>query len=861
MDLTHLNPAQQRVVDTLDRNVLLLASAGTGKTDTLSRRIAHILELKLAAPEEILCLTFTNKACKEMADRIESLLPAEGRRVVVKTIHRLCYMILRQEAKRKTELFSDFTVFDEEDCRETLRDLNAGGFHLPALQNLIELIKRSRAVYDICSEDAAEDYRQVVARLFAERREKVLSLCTDNRSRYDGELAAFVGSRGAELVLGYNQALAELHGVDFCDLIAGVRSLFRDEKIARRWRENFRFIIVDEVQDTAELEYEILSKLFDGRNILLTGDTFQTIYEWRGSNPSRLLARFTAECDPLKISLSKNYRATRTLLQASHDCLETFFPSELAATCQNGFEAASAEEGAPISMKGCRDIWEEGEWIYGKIRSLGVSDPSRVCVLTRNNQQTKRICRALEQAARNYPSEPSWPFMLIDEFQFFRRQEVKDALAFIKLAVNKHDLVSLRRVLKRFALGVGEKTIEKIESAAMRAAGLWLTDFLDETALEAGDPFAPLLEALEQENVVVFDVESTGVDVMKDEIVQIAAIRLDKNGAPKESFMRFLRNEKSVGASASVHGFSDEFLRENGEEPQKVLAEFLDFLRGAWIVGHNVTYDISILTSELERLGLPEPEFPGYYDTLDIFRRFYPNLPNHKLEFLGERFEVRHKSSHDAFDDVCATAELLLYAVEHKILPTAEPRRACVKTFGKVFYSIASAMTKLRGLAYKERPTDFLAHVVKSQLKTYYEKEPQRMEHLRQLYRIVRERDDKRLSPREALRQILTLATLSASEFEMSLKDRPKTPVITVHQAKGLEFDYVFLAGMEDGSFPSFQSSRSGQTEEEKRLFYVAITRAKKELCLSWSQFDDYNRERFPSPFLSAIPRKYVKNL
>ncbi|MBQ8697929.1 MAG: ATP-binding domain-containing protein, partial [Schwartzia sp.] len=171
---------------------------------------------------------------------------------------------------------------------------------------------------------------------------------------------------------------------------------------------------------------------------------------------------------------------------------------------------------------------------------------------------------------------------------------------------------------------------------------------------------------------------------------------------------------------------------------------------------------------------------------------------------------------------------------------------------------IASVFTEFRSLAYKERPTDFLARVVKSQLEAYYAKEPQRMEHLRQLYRIVRERDDNRLPPREALQKILTLATLSNSEFEMSLKERPKTPVITVHQAKGLEFEYVFLAGLEDGAFPSFQAIRSGQAEEEKRLFYVAITRAKKELFLSWSQYGDYNRERLPSPFLSAIPRRYI---
>ncbi|MBR1886157.1 MAG: UvrD-helicase domain-containing protein [Schwartzia sp.] len=853
-----LNPAQQAVVDTLDRNVLLLAPAGTGKTDTIARRIAHILALGLAAPEEILCLTFTNKACKEMANRVEGLLPAEGRRVVVKTIHSLCYTILRQEAKRRTEFFSDFAVFDEEDCREALRDLNLGGFDLSKLQNLVELIKKSRAMYDVYSENIAEDYRQVVARLFEERREKVLSLCTDNHFRPDEALASFIESRGAELVLRYNRALAELHGMDFCDLVVGVYELFRNGEAARRWRERFRFLTVDEVQDTDELEYEILSKLFDGRNILLTGDIFQTVYEWRGSNPSRLLARYREEYDPLELAFRTNYRATRTLLRASRDCLEAFFPSEAAANDGEDFEAASPEAGAPISLKGCRDLWEEGEWIYRRIQSLDVTDPSRICVLTRNNRQTRRICRALEAAARSYAPEPPWPFMLIDEFQFFRRQEVKDALAFLKLAVNRHDLVSLRRVLKRFGLGIGVKTIEKIESESMRAAGLRLTDFLDETALDAGDPFAPLLHALVCENVVVFDVESTGVDVMKDEIVQIAAIRLDKDGTPKESFTRFLRNEKSVGASEAVHGFSDAFLREKGEEPRTVLAEFLDFLRGAWIVGHNVTYDISILANELERLDLPEPEFPGYSDTLDIFRRFYPNLPNHRLEFLGKRFEVKHKSSHDAFDDICATAELLMYAVEHNIRPTAEPRRVCIGTFGKVFRAIASVFTEFRSLAYKERPTDFLARVVKSQLEAYYAKEPQRMEHLRQLYRIVRERDDNRLPPREALQKILTLATLSNSEFEMSLKERPKTPVITVHQAKGLEFEYVFLAGLEDGAFPSFQAIRSGQAEEEKRLFYVAITRAKKELFLSWSQYGDYNRERLPSPFLSAIPRKYI---
>lgn len=856
--MSALNPEQQKIVNTLDRNILLLAPAGTGKTDTLSMRIAHILEMGLAAPEEILCLTFTNKACKEMTERVEAALPAEGRRVVVKTIHGLCYEIVRQEAKRQTALFSDFTVFDEEDCQEMLKELNVGGVSLPALQNLVNLVKESRAAYNLYSGNETNDYRQTVERLFSEQPGKINSLCV-RKFRFDAELTEFFRRQGAAFVSEYNRALAELHGLDFCDLIVRTYALFREEAVARRWRERFRFITIDEVQDTSELEYAILSKLFDGRNILLTGDYFQTIYEWRGSQPLRILERYREACEPTEFSFRKNYRATRTLLRASRACLEAFFPAELSEMYRGDFEAASPEEGAPIVLKACRDLWEEGEWIYRTIRSLGVKDPSQVCVLTRTNRHNKDICRALEAAARDYAPNAPWPFMLIDEFQFFRRQEIKDALAFVKLAVNRHDLVSLRRVLKRFGLGIGAKTTEKIESEAMRAAGLRLTDFLDTEALDAGDPFGPLLEALEQENIVVFDVESTGTDTMKDEIVQIAAIRIGKDGETKETFMRFLQNEKSVGSSEAVHGFSDAFLRENGEPPQKVLAEFLEFLRGAMIVGHNVTYDISILTSELERLDLPEPEFIGYFDTLDIFRRFYPNLPNHKLEFLGERFAVKHKSSHNALDDVCATAELLLYAVETNILPTAEPRRSCVATFGKVFYAIASAVTEMRGLAYKTRPTDFLAHIVKSQLERYYAKDPKRMDHLRQLYRIVRERDSESLSPRESLRKILTLATLTNSEFEMSLKDHPKTPVITVHQAKGAEFDYVFLAGLQEGAFPSFQSVQSGDTEEEKRLFYVAITRAKKRLFLSWRQYEN-GREQVPSSFLTSIPRKFVEN-
>ena len=254
--------------------------------------------------------------------------------------------------------------------------------------------------------------------------------------------------------------------------------------------------------------------------------------------------------------------------------------------------------------------------------------------------------------------------MLLDEIKFFRRQEVKDVLAFLKLVVNPHDAASFVRVLNRFGKGIGPGTIRKISQEAYRRAGIRITDYLDEDARRTGDPFAVLLEAFEAENIVVFDVEATGVDPTRDEIIQIAGLRLGKDGKAKAEFKRLLRARRSVGDSYRVHKISDAILQQEGEEPEDVLREFCVFAEGAVIVGHNVTYDLSILGSELARLGLPPLSYQRYYDTLDIFRRFYPNLPNHKLEYLGEFCKVSHRSTHDAMDDVCATAEILTYAIE-----------------------------------------------------------------------------------------------------------------------------------------------------------------------------------------------------
>ena len=388
-----------------------------------------------------------------------------------------------------------------------------------------------------------------------------------------------------------------------------------------------------------------------------------------------------------------------------------------------------------------------------------------------------------------------------------------------------------------------------------------MTDFLDPFARRDGDPFALLLSAWDQENLVVFDVEATGVDTTRDEIIQIAGIRLAKDGTIKEEFQRVLRPTRRVGDSVRVHKMTDEWLQANGDDPADVLRDFCAFAQGAVIVGHNVTYDLSILSSHLSRLDLPDFSYITYYDTLDIFRRFYPNLPSYKLEHLGEYCHVSHKSSHDALDDIKATAEILQYVMERDIRGQQGRRQQLLAEWMDRFADLAALMDGFRERAQVLRPWQLLGKiVVEAGISDYYQKhkELQRIENLRDLFRQARDLDDKAIPPLDAVNRFLRFTTLSNTELD-ALTQKPQIPIITVHQAKGSEFDYVFLAGMQEGTFPGFQADKSGRLAEEARLFYVAITRAKRQLFVSWTQ-QQYGHYRHMSRFLQSIPREYVRN-
>lgn len=552
MEFAELNPAQREAVEDLTDNILLLAPAGTGKTNTLACRIANILTGGRAEPEEILCLTFTNKACREMKERIVLRAGEDGRRVLVRTFHGFCYDVIKTEAKRHSDLFADFTIFDEADCLSIIRDLLSEDWPVRSVQSLIALLKEVRTAYGFQTDDAEADYKAALQKLMDEDPAAVRKLAVTEHYQFYRQLFESWQVWGPTIAARYDARLHDVHGLDFTDLIVQAEALFAQENIAVKWARRFLYINIDEVQDTSELEYRILSRIFGSSRLLLCGDYFQTIYEWRGSHPEVVLRAYQRDWQPRRIVLTENYRSTQILLSASYRWLRRNFPERVSALYPDGIHAVSAEHGLPIILKGAVSFPEEAQWIYYKIQQLPITDYGRVCILTRSNRYNKDLSLYFRNLGCHLPEEERLPFMLLDEIKFFRRQEVKDVLAFLRLVVNPHDAASFVRVLNRFGKGIGPGTIRKISQEAYRRAGIRITDYLDEDARRTGDPFAVLLEAFEAENIVVFDVEATGVDPTRDEIIQIAGLRLGRDGKAKAEFKRLLRAPVARSGTAIV---------------------------------------------------------------------------------------------------------------------------------------------------------------------------------------------------------------------------------------------------------------------------------------------------------------------
>lgn len=831
-----LNREQAEVVRAVDERLLVLAPVGTGKTNVLALRAAHAIERGWDA-RELLCLSFTNKAALEMTARLTQVLaPAQARQVVSRTFHGLCASILREEAAT-LGLDGDFLIYDEEDCRSLWGQVLAqAGVDLPPGG-------QERNELEFFYFDAGQRARLTKWDDRPPRRpEQVFEDCARQRSR----LVLPRGASASEFhkhLRAYMHALRENHALDFADLIDGVNRLFSENAGAlARWRNRFRWIQVDEVQDTNLGEYRVIALLAAGsERLTLFGDIDQAIYEWRGSDPDSVLERFRQEFAPVhEIHLQRNYRSTQAILSACERLIRA-----LPGAHTRRIQAEAAETGEPVEFFEAENLEEEAEWIARRVEDLRRQHALayRQCaVLTRTNFTARDLSRQF--------SALRLPHVQVDEFKFFQRMEVKDAMAHLRLVLNPADGQALDRFLVRPAKGIGETTLEQLRGPA-KALGLRLGDLLNLRTHETGDPFAPLLQAAAHGNLVVFDLETTGTDRVRDEIVEIAAQRFGS----QDTFQTLVQPRRPVGASVAVHHLTDEMLAREGRPFEEALEAFAQFAGGAVLAGHNAaTFDLPFLALAAERAGSHRWSGCELFDTLDLSRRFY-RLPRYRLDSLAQHFGFAAAPTHRALADVQTTCELLGVLLRN-LQEKEQERRDMVAKYAARFQPLAGHLARWRERAQVERPHELLLRVLdESGLAAYYEEkknEPQRVENLKRLARLMEYADDPSLSPWEALRQSLQLAALGQDSDQLVMGE-DRVALLTAHQAKGLEFEAVFIAQACEDEFPSFQSRRDGRLAEEHRLFYVAATRARRWLQVSWSRWRARGRKGQPSRYLAYL--------
>ena len=440
--LDELNPAQREAVEALDGPVLMLAGAGTGKTKALTARIAHLLNTHTARPNEILAVTFTNKAAREMKDRVGRHLgeAVEGM-PWLGTFHAICVKLLRRHAEL-VGLKSNFTILDTDDQIRLMKQLIAA-------ENIDE--KRWPA--------------RILAGIIDNWKNRAIT--PDKIPAADH---ALFNNRGGELYAAYQARLKTLNAVDFGDLLLHMVTIFREhEDVLAQYQRWFRYILVDEYQDTNVAQYLWLRLLAQGhRNICCVGDDDQSIYGWRGAEVGNIL-RFEKDFPGAKvIRLEQNYRSTEHILEAAN--------AVIAGNAERLGKELFTEEGQgdKVRLIGHWDGEEEARWIGDEVEAMQQGTRGRdpmslddMAILVRASHQM----RAFEDRFLTI----GLPYRVIGGPRFYERMEIRDAMAYFRLAVSPDDDLAFERIVNTPRRGLGDKAVQTIQRIA-RSRNIPLVD-------------------------------------------------------------------------------------------------------------------------------------------------------------------------------------------------------------------------------------------------------------------------------------------------------------------------------------------------------------------------------------------------
>ncbi len=779
--LENMNPQQQDGIRTVDGPVLLLAGAGSGKTRVITHRIAYLIEERGVPADAILAVTFTNKAAKEMSERVDKILGHSSlAKPTLATFHSFCVRGLRRdiEALRTNGvgLTRTFAIYDETDQQAVVKQaLKRLGIDDKSLKPRVALGRISWAKNHMID---PQEYFLASTNPMEEKIAHIFEI--------------------------YKKELFKANALDFDDLLLEtVRLLKSAPEVRERYNRRYRYVMIDEYQDTNRPQYELM-KLLAGshNNICVVGDEDQSIYSWRGADIKNILD-FEKDFPGVKtIRLEQNYRSTQIILEGASAVVAQ-------NTQRKGKNLWTAREGGSlIGYYEAPDGENEALFIADKInkylRAAGEQDDlPRCAVLYRTNSQS----RLVEEALRRYQIQ----YHMVGGFSFYDRAEVKDILSYMKLVQNTNDSIALARVVNSPPRGIGKTTMETLERMALTtgistwdAIGRAIEDkLLPARALTALAGFKRLIEDARAMLGPGFAEKLTedvaGVDADADTGFDPAAFGVDT--AESDSFPPV----EDTGADTSFDtSFNFGFDFGPSEEVSTIAAE---------------------------NAG-PAVDAASFNPFAPVVLKSQPSLKRSAadgksgdpMERAAERLMASEKS-----DDAARPA-------------FRKPGDAA--TLPELIKFLNDRSGYIRALEEEATPESF-----------------SRIENLKELANAAQDAQERG----ETLAEFLDHAALVSDADSYSAEAR--VTLMTLHAAKGLEFPLVFLAGMEEGLFPHSRTLTDPTgLEEERRLCYVGMTRAMDTLVMSRARYrrrygSDMPESSIPSRFLEEVPGRLVEDL
>lgn len=720
VDIDSLNPAQREAVLTTEGPLLVLAGAGSGKTRVLTFRIAHMLGDLGVKPWQVLAITFTNKAAAEMRERLAALIPSGTRGMWVCTFHAMCVRMLREDADL-LGYTGQFTIYDDDDSKRMVRDI----------MQALGIEQKQFPINMIRSKISSAKNAMIGP-------EDMLKSADSPNDK-----------KAAQVYLELERRLRAANAMDFDDLLVRALELLRTRpEVLDKYQERFRYISVDEYQDTNHVQYEIANLLAAKyQNLMVVGDDDQSIYSWRGADITNILdfEKDFKNCKTVK--LEQNYRSTGHILSAANAVVRH-------NSQRKDKRLFTAEgDGEKIQAFQASDERDEGRWIAGEIEKLHSKGTSYddIAVFYRTNAQSRILEDMFLRAGV--------PYKIVGGTRFFDRAEIRDVMAYLKMIVNPADEMSVKRVINTPRRGIGSTSIQKIEQLA-RDNRCSFFQACEIATAETGMFSAKVRNGLSSFVSLVREGRR-----MDGELKDVVEMIVDKTG-----LLQAFRAEDTMESESRAEniqeflGVAAEF-EETHEDIEGTL-ESLEELRAAGVADVPAGAE-----PEPVVVSAPAPE-PG------------PSASASSFEAL---VGARDAAGSNPLDSLAA--------------PALSPQDA-----------LAAAIA---GNAYAA-PTEMPAGAV----------------HADEIERTYGPLTCKALP---ALMEWLALR----SDLDSLAGETHAITMMTIHSAKGLEFPAVFVAGMEEGIFPHVHdfggSDDPGKLEEERRLAYVAITRARKRLFLTYA--------------------------